>query len=84
MAESSTAKKGDTDTSSNAKGRFVVSLPSDVGAQIDQVGEKLAAAVRQETGIAFELSRAQIVQALVRQALTDNNGDGDGDDTEKS
>lgn len=68
MAASATKDNG-TDTASAAQGRFVVSLPKDIGEQIDRVGAKLAAALQKETGIGFELSRAQIVQALVRQAL---------------
>lgn len=60
---------GSTDTASPAQKRFVVSLPLDVGHQIDAVGAKIAASLERETGVAFELSRAQIVQALVRQAL---------------
>lgn len=63
-----------TDTAAPAQSRFVVSLPSDVGELIDQVGARLSAAFQAETGIGFELSRAQIVQALVRQALRDSNG----------
>jgi hypothetical protein len=62
-----------TDTTSEAQGRFVVSLPKEVGAQIDDVAEKLSRAMEAEAGIAFALSRAQVVQALVRQAL--RNGD---------
>jgi hypothetical protein len=68
-----------TDTTTEAKGRFVVSLPKDVGEMIDSVGAKLSEAFMGETGIAFELSRAQIVQALVRQALKAQE---DGADTE--
>ena len=34
MAASSTKAKGDTDTATEAKGRFVVSLPADVGEMI--------------------------------------------------
>lgn len=67
--------KGATDTASPAQGRFVVSLPKEVGAQIDAVGAKLKAALEKETGIGFELSRAQIVQALVRQALAENGSE---------
>lgn len=66
MADAPAAKKGET---SNAQGRFVVSLPKEVGEQIDNVGEKISAQLKESTGVAFELTRAQIVQALVRQAL---------------
>lgn len=72
MADTATAaKKGSTDTTSDSKNRFVVSLPADVGEMIDRVGERLRASLEKETGIGFELSRAQIVQALVRQQLKD-------------
>lgn len=54
---------------SNAQGRFVVSLPKDVGTQIDEVGKKITENLQKTTGVGFELTRAQIVQALVRQAL---------------
>lgn len=73
MPTAAAAKKADTDTSSESKNRFVVSLPSDVGEMIDRVGARLSAALQAETGIGFELSRAQIVQALVRQALKDQD-----------
>jgi hypothetical protein len=71
------------DTATVAQGRFVVSLPKDVGEQIDIVAQNLAAAFERETGVAFELSRAQVVQALVRQALAgkdepSENGDAAG------
>lgn len=73
-AGTTAAAAASTDTASPAQGRFVVSLPKEVGAQIDAVGAKLKAALEKETGIGFELSRAQIVQALVRQALATENG----------
>lgn len=66
------AAAGTTDTTTTAKARFVVSLPNEVGEQIDIVGSKIAATLEKETGVAFEMSRAQIVQALVRQALKAN------------
>lgn len=66
MANTAAAEK---DSATPAQGRFVVSLPADMGALIDQIGEKLAQSFEKETGVRFELSRAQIVQALVRQAL---------------
>lgn len=65
------SNSGSTDTASDAQKRFVVSLPAEVGTQVDEVGAKLAKALQAETGIAFELSRAQIIQALVRQALAE-------------
>lgn len=71
MASATAEKKGSTDTTSDTKNRFVVSLPADVGEMIDRVGERLRASLEKETGIGFELSRAQIVQALVRQQLKD-------------
>lgn len=68
-ASMATAEK---DTTKVAQARFVVSLPAEVGLQIDEVGAKLRAALERETGIGFEMSRAQIVQALVRQQLKDS------------
>lgn len=65
MAEAAEKK----DTSGNAQGRFVVSLPSDVRTQIDAIGAKLTATLEKETGVAIELTPAQIVQSLIRQAL---------------
>ena len=65
-------KDTDKDTTSKAQNRFVVSLPADVGDMIDTVGKKLADELQKSTGVSFELSRAQIVQALVRQALKTN------------
>ena len=70
----STAAATATDTATEAKGRFVVSLPKDVGEQIDAVGSKLKQQLQESTGVGFDLSRAQIVQALVRQALDHKNG----------
>lgn len=61
--------KGSTDTSGNSKNRFVVSLPADVRVQIEAIGERLTEALERETGVAIELSPAQIVQSLVRGAL---------------
>lgn len=71
----STAAATATDTATEAKGRFVVSLPKDVGEQIDAVGKKIKQQLLQSTGVGFDMSRAQIVQALVRQAL-DHKADG--------
>lgn len=73
MATSAETKNGKTDSATAAQNRFVVSLPAEVGGMIDEVGVKLSAAFERETGVAFELSRAQIVQALVRQALKQND-----------
>lgn len=67
------------DTTSNAQNRFVVSLPAEVGTMIDAVGARISASLESATGVAFELSRAQIVQSLVRQAHDQQNGDGGGD-----
>lgn len=61
--------KGATDTTSVAQGRFTVAIPAEVATQIDQVGHNLAEAVRKQTGVGVELSRAQIVTALVKSAL---------------
>ena len=68
-----TAKKASTDTSSEARNRFVVSLPADIGEMIDTLGAKISDAMLTETGVAFEVSRAQVVQSLVRQALVDQD-----------
>lgn len=62
--------KASTDTSGNSKNRFVVSLPPETRDQITSIGVRLTATLEKETGVAIELSPAQIVQSLVRQALT--------------
>lgn len=56
--------------SSNAQGRFVVSLPKEVGEQIDKLGAKIATAVTEQTGATVEITRAQVVQGLVKSALS--------------
>lgn len=61
------------DTTGTAQARFVVSLPAEVGVQIDALGAKIAASLERETGVAFELTRAQIVQSLIRQAISDSD-----------
>lgn len=66
MTEAAAASR---DTSGNAQGRFVVSLPGDVRTQIDAIGAKLTSTLEKETGVAIELTPAQIVQSLIRQAL---------------
>lgn len=58
-----------TDTTSDAQGRFTVALPKEVGPLVDRVGERIAKAVAKETGVTIELSRAQVVQSLVKSAL---------------
>jgi hypothetical protein len=62
-------EKGSTDTSSTSGGRFVVSLPAEVRVQVEKIGATISEALEKETGVAIELSPAQIVQSLVRQAV---------------
>jgi ABC-type phosphate/phosphonate transport system substrate-binding protein len=57
-----------TDTTKTAQNRFVVSLPADTRTQIEAIGKNLTKALEEQTGVAIELSPAQIVQSLVRQA----------------
>jgi metal-responsive CopG/Arc/MetJ family transcriptional regulator len=64
-----------TDTSSEAQGRFVVSLPKEVGARIDELIRQTADKLREEIGVGVEISRAQMVQTLVQDALKQRNGD---------
>lgn len=58
-----------TDTTSEAQGRFTVALPKEFGPLVDTVGVRIGEAVAKETGVTVELSRAQIVQSLIRSAL---------------
>lgn len=69
--------KGDTDTTSVSKGRFTVALSAELAEGIDNVGARLAKAVQDATGVSVELSRAQVVQSLVKTALAaqSNNGE---------
>jgi len=59
----------DTDTARAAQGKVVISLPKEVGLDIDTLGDTLAEAIEQQTGVRFELSRAQVVQSIVKQAI---------------
>jgi len=68
MAASNT-QRASTDTASEAQGRFTVALPKELGAQVDQIGQRIAAAVLAQTGTEVELSRAQIVQSLIKTAI---------------
>lgn len=61
--------KSSTQSSSTAQNRFVVSLPKEVGEQIDALSKRLADQMRQQHGIGVEMSRAQVVQSLVSSAL---------------
>jgi metal-responsive CopG/Arc/MetJ family transcriptional regulator len=58
-----------------AQARFVVSLPSEVGKQIDKLAERIADQTRESLGVGISPSRAQVVQALVQDALKRGNGD---------
>jgi hypothetical protein len=49
--------------------RVIISLPKEAAEQIDEIGHRLATAFHAETGVHFELSRAQIIHSLIRQAL---------------
>lgn len=64
------AKKSDgTTQTTDAQARFVVSLPRDVGTQIDKLSERMATQMRQQFGVGVELSRAQVVTSVVQSAL---------------
>jgi hypothetical protein len=58
-----------TDTTTEAQGRFTVALPKEFGPLVDAVGKRIGEAVHAETGVTVDLSRAQIVQSLIRSAL---------------
>lgn len=62
------------DTTSEAQGRFTVALPKGFGPLVDAVGERIGKAVAEQTGVTVELSRAQIVQSLIRSALAAADG----------
>ena len=57
------------DTSADAQGRFAVSLPKEFGPKLDKIGERIGAAVEREIGAKPDISRAMVVQSLVRAAL---------------
>lgn len=61
------AKK--VESTGDAQGRFVVSLPKEVGAQIDKLIAKTAERLREEIGVGVEVTRPQMVQSLVQDAL---------------
>lgn len=67
MAESTA--RGSTRSSGDAQGRFVVSLPKELGPVIDKLSTRIGEAVREQTGVAVELNRAQVVQSLVKSAI---------------
>ena len=58
-----------TDTAKPAQGKVIVSLPADTAHDIDTIGLNIAAAVEEQTGVAVELSRAQVIQACVKATL---------------
>lgn len=58
-----------TDTATVAQNRVVVSLPKEVGDQLDKLGLQVSAVVERETGVPIDLTRAQVVQAIVKGAL---------------
>lgn len=60
---------GNSRSSGDAQGRFVVSLPKEMGPQIDAIAERIGKAVQEQTGVAVELNRAQVVQSLVKSAI---------------
>ena len=68
-------KAAGTDGTSEAQARFVVSLPAENGEILDRIAARLSSSLKEQTGVAFELSRAQVVQSLIRQADESNNGD---------
>lgn len=58
----------ETDTTSAAQGRFTVAIPKELGEIIDKIGKDITAAVAKATGVEFELTRAQVVQSLIKSA----------------
>lgn len=58
-----------TDTTTDAKARFVVSLPADLGTEIDTVAKQMQDGMSVQLGFAPELSRAQVITGLVKSAL---------------
>lgn len=67
------SRKTDVDGTGVAQARFVVSLPKELGDQIDVVSQNLAEMLRQQTGVAVELSRAKVIESLVISALRTMN-----------
>jgi hypothetical protein len=59
---------GTTETTA-AQGRFVVALPREVGDQIDAVATRMSTEMQKRFGVPVQMSRAQVVGALVTGAL---------------
>jgi hypothetical protein len=63
------ATQDGTTEATAAQGRFVVALPREVGDQIDAVASRMAAEMQKRFGVPVQMSRAQVVGALVTGAL---------------
>lgn len=70
------AKEAVKDTASPAQGRITVSIPADLAALIKSRGAELAVSLKEAHGIAVELSPAQIVESVLRDALTQKPTEG--------
>lgn len=57
-----------TTQTSTAQGRFTMSLQDNVGKQLDQIGERIADAVEQASGVRIVVTRPQVVESLVKGA----------------
>lgn len=56
------------DTTSDAQARFTVSLPSSMRAPLERRAKAISAAVREQTGVGIDVTPAQVVQSLIKQA----------------
>ena len=74
-------RKASTDSTTEAQNRFVVSLPAENGPILDRIAARVSAELKESTGVAFDLSRAQVVQSLIRQADESANGDEPNDES---
>lgn len=59
---------GQTDSTSDAQARFVVSLPKDLRDIIVEMGKRVSAKVEAETGVGIDMTPAQVVTAVVKTA----------------
>ena len=64
-------RSGATDTSGSAQGRFTVQLPAELRPALERHQRRISEAVEKETGIGIEVSLAQVVQTLIKQADRD-------------
>lgn len=63
------SKPAEQSSTSVAQSRFTVALPREVGDDIDKLGAKLSDAVFAASGLRIEISRPDVIKAIVKTAL---------------